>query len=113
MAKKSKIKIDSKKFIEMVKEGHSKKDIMDAFGIKTYTQFDTKYNQAAIEMGLIPALKRTRGTKDGNVVKVRKTGSLTIPKELVSEAGYKENDEFDVKTVKDGFSLKVRKKEKI
>ena len=111
MAKKTIITVDSKKFIEMVKEGHSKKEIMDTFGIKTYTQFDSKYNQAAIEMGLIPALKRTKVKKDESIVKIGKRGSITISKTLVSELGFKENDEFDVKMVKDGIALKFRKGE--
>jgi len=106
MAKKT--KIDNKRFMEMIKEGFSKKGIMKTFGIKTYPQFDSKYNKIAIEMGLIPALKRTKPKKDESVVKIGKRGSITIPKNFVDEFGFKENDEFDIKMAKNGISLKLR-----
>ncbi len=110
MAKKT--KIDNKRFMEMIKEGFSKKEIMKTFGIKTYAQFDSKYNKVAIEMGLIPAPKRTKAKKkDESIIKIGKRGSITIPKNFVEEFGFKENDEFDIKMAKNGISLKLRKED--
>jgi hypothetical protein len=101
--------VDSKKLLKMIKEETPRPDIMKAFGFKTSTQMNNAYMNALIEVGEIPAIVSGRGAAKAttsNEVNVGKRGSLIIPKGLVEELGFVENDRFLVKKTKSGISLK-------
>lgn len=101
--------VDSKKLIKMVKDQTPQPEIMKAFGFKTSTQLKTAYMNALIEQGEVPAIKsgrRTSKAATSNEVNVGKRGSIIVPKGLVAELGYVENDRFLVKKTKTGISLK-------
>lgn len=101
--------IDGKKLIKMVKDEIPQKEIMKSLGFKTSTQLKTAYMNALIEQGKVPAIKSGRGAAQAiisNEVTVGKRGSIIVPKGLVEELGYVENDRFLVKKTKTGISLK-------
>jgi hypothetical protein len=101
--------IDSKKLIKMVKDEMPQPEIMKAFGFKTSTQLKSAYMNALIEEGTVPAIKSGRGAAKATVsneARVGKSGSIIIPKGLVGEMGFVENDRFLVRKTKSGISLK-------
>ena len=102
--------IDSKKLIKMIKDETPRPEIMQAFGFKTSTQLNTAYMNAAVEEGIVPEIKSgRRGAVKKEVTKeakVGKSGSIIIPKGLVEEMGFVENDRFLVRKTKTGISLK-------
>lgn len=101
--------VDSKKLIKMVKNDTPQPEIMKAFGFKTSTQLKNAYMNAAIATGMVPAIKSGRGTAKptiSNEVNVGKRGSIIIPKGLVEELGFVENNRFLVRKTKSGISLK-------
>lgn len=102
-------KINSKKLIKMVKDETPQKEILKAFGFKTSAQLKSAYMNALIEEGAVPAIKSGRGAAKpviSNEVIVGKRGSIIIPKGLVGELGFLENDRFLVRKTKSGISLK-------
>ncbi len=103
-------KIDTKKLIKMVKDETPQPEIMKAFGFKTSVQLKNAYMNALIEAGKVPAIKSgRRGAAKpaiSNEVNVGKRGSVIIPKGLVAELGFVENDRFLVRKTKSGISLK-------
>jgi hypothetical protein len=102
-------KIDFKKLIKMVKAETPQPEIMKAFGFKTSVQLKSAYMNALIEEGTVPAIKSGRGAAKpaiSNEVNVGKRGSIIIPKGLVGELGFVENDKFLVRKTKSGISLK-------
>jgi AbrB family looped-hinge helix DNA binding protein len=107
--KKTRVEYDSKELVEMIKGGANNKDIMDKFGFKTASQIKIAYVNAAMELGMIPKVVDSRAvsTPDKEAT-VNKRGSLIIPKEVVDELGFKENDSFTVKKTKAGISLKFQ-----
>lgn len=102
--------IDSKKLIKMVKDETPRPEIMKAFGFKTSTQLNNAYMKALVDEGAVPAIKggRRGATKKAisNETKVGKSGSIIIPKGLVGEMGFGQNDRFLVRKTKTGISLK-------
>jgi len=101
--------IDAKKLIKMVKDETPQPEIMKAFGFKTSTQLKTAYMTALIEEGAVPAIKSGRNAAkqaNSSEVNVGKRGSIIIPKGLVEELGFVENDRFLVRKTKSGISLK-------
>ena len=101
--------VDGKKLIQAVKAETPQPEIMKAFDFKTSTQLKTAYMNALIEVGEVPAIVSGRGTAKAttsNEVNVGKRGSIIIPKGLVEELGFVENDRFLVKKTKSGISLK-------
>jgi hypothetical protein len=101
--------INSKKLIKMVKDETPQPEIMKAFGFKASTQLKTAYMNALIEEGTVPGIKSGRSAAKpsiSNEVNVGKRGSIIIPKGLVEELGYVENEKFLVKKTKSGISLK-------
>jgi AbrB family looped-hinge helix DNA binding protein len=101
--------VDSKKLIKMVKNETPQPEIMKAFGFKTSVQLKSAYMNALIEAGEVPAITKARGTAKAvttNEVTVGKRGSVIIPKGLVEELGFVENDRFLVRKTKAGISLK-------
>ena len=105
-----KITVDSKKLIKMVQDGTLRSEVMDAFGFKTPTQLNTAYMNALMDEGMVPEIKSGwRGsakTQPSKEVRVGKTGSVIIAKELADEMGFTQNDRFQVKKTKNGISLK-------
>ena len=85
-------------------------EIMKAFGFKTSVQLKNAYMNALIDEGSVPAIKSGRrgAAKKAitNEVNVGKRGSVIIPKGLVAELGFVENDRFLVRKTKSGISLK-------
>ena len=106
---RSKVEYDSKELVDTVRGGASNKEIMEKFGFKSATQVKMAYANAAMELDLIPKItdSRTVSTPDKKVA-VRKSGSLSIPKEIVDELGFKESDSFTIKKTKTGISLKFQ-----
>jgi hypothetical protein len=101
--------VDSKKLIKMVKDETPQPEIMKTFGFKTSVQLKNAYMNALIDEGTVPAIKKGRGAakKDvSNEVNVGKRGSIIVPKGLVEELGFVENDRFLVRKTKAGISLK-------
>jgi len=101
--------IDKKKLIKMIKDEAPQPEIMKAFGFKTSTQLKNAYMNALIEEGTVPAIQsgRQAGKKaPKKEVNVGKRGSIIIPKNIVSELGFSENDIFAVRKTKAGISLK-------
>ena len=102
--------VDSKKLIQMIKQGFPRPEIMEAFGFKTSTQLNTAYMSALIEQGEVPEIVSGRGkatkAKVSNEAKVRKSGSIIIPKGLVEDMRFVQNDKFLVRKTKSGISLK-------
>ena len=94
----------------MVKDGTPRPEIMKAFGFKTSAQLNTAYMNAAMDEGMVPEIKSgKRGAAQTAVskeVQVGKTGSIIIPKGLVEDMGFVQNDKFHVKKTKTGISLK-------
>ena len=81
----------------MIKDETPQPEIMRAFGFKTSTQLKAAYMNALVDKGAVPAIKSGRGTAKptiSNEVNVGKRGSLIIPKGLVEELGFVENDRF-------------------
>ena len=102
--------VDSKKLIKMVKDDTPQAEIMQAFGFKTSTQVKTAYMNALVEEGIVPAIKTGRGGAAKKEVakeaKVGKSGSIIIPKGVVEDMGFVQNDRFLVRKTKTGISLK-------
>jgi hypothetical protein len=102
-------KIDAKKLIKMVKDETPQPEIMKTFGFKNSVQLKNAYMNALIEAGTVPAIKSGRKTAKptvSNEVSVGKRGSIILPKGLVGELGFVENDKFLVRKTKSGISLK-------
>lgn len=107
--KKSKVQYDSKKLVEMIKSGASNKEIMSKFGFKNSSQIKIAYVNAAMELGMIPKVIDSRAvSKSDKEATVNKRGSLIIPKEIIDEFGFKENDSFLIKKTKAGISLRFQ-----
>ena len=107
--KKPAVEYIPKELLEMIKNGANNKEIMDKYGFKSATQIKNAYLSSAIELGIIPKIadSRTVSTPDKKAT-INKRGSLIIPKEIVDELGFKENDSFTVKKTKAGISLKFQ-----
>ncbi len=102
-------KVDAKKLIKMVKDETPQPEIMKAFGFKTSVQLKNSYMNALIEQGSVAPIKKGRGAAKktiSNEVNVGKRGSIIVPKGLVEELGFVENDTFLVRKTKAGISLK-------
>ena len=101
--------VNSKKLIKMINDETPQPEIMKAFGFKTSTQLKTAYMNALVEEGSVAGIKSGRGKAKpviSNEVNVGKRGSIIIPKGLVEELGFVENDRFLVRKTKSGISLK-------
>jgi hypothetical protein len=101
--------VNTKKLIKMINDEIPQPEIMKTFGFKTSTQLKNAYMNALIEEGAVPAIKSGRGGAKptvSNEVNVGKRGSIIIPKGLVGELGFIENDRFLVRKTKSGISLK-------
>ena len=101
--------IDKKKLVKMIKDETPQPEIMSAFGFKTSTQLRNAYMNALIEEGAVAPIKSGRKSSKPAAKKeinVGKTGSLIIPKGIVSEMGFTQNDTFSVRKTKAGISLK-------
>jgi hypothetical protein len=94
----------------MIKNETPRPEIMKAFGFKTSTQLNTAYMNAVMSAGMVPEIKSGRrgaAKKEvSNEIEVRKTGSLVIPKALMEDLGFVQNDKFLVRKTKSGISLK-------
>ena len=102
-------KIDAKKLIKMVTDETPQPEIIKAFGFKTSLQLKNAYMNALIEEGSVAPIKKGRGAAKkvvSNEVNVGKRGSIIVPKGLVEELGFVENDTFLVRKTKAGISLK-------
>ena len=101
--------VNSKKLIKMINDETPQPEIMKTFGFKTSTQLKTAYMNALVAEGAVAGIKSGRGKAKpviSNEVNVGKRGSIIIPKGLVEELGFVENDRFLVRKTKSGISLK-------
>ena len=104
-----KTKVDAKKLIKMVKDETPQPEIMKTFGFKTSVQLKNAYMNALIDEGSVAPIKKGRGAAKkavSNETSVGKRGSIIVPKGLVEEMGFVENDRFLVRKTKAGISLK-------
>ena len=92
-------KVDSSKVIEAVKAGRLSKNVMNDYGLDKNPEDGKKRGR-----------RRGRGqaveTRDYGDVLVSKRGSLSLPKTLIEELGFKEDDTFVVRRTKAGMILK-------
>ena len=101
--------VNAKKLIKMINDETPQLKIMKAFGFKTSTQLKAAYMNALVAEGAVAGIKSGRGKANptiSNEVNVGKRGSIIIPKGLVAELGFVENDKFLVRKTKSGISLK-------
>ncbi len=77
--------IDNKKLLKMISDGVSKKNILEHFGFNTSYQLKVGYLNALMEVGKVPEIKSSRAKKVAEKirVKVKKRGSLIIPKKII------------------------------
>ena len=103
-------KIDSKKLIQMVKDGKIQKELLDKFGFNTSTQLKVAYANALMDEGQAAEIKTgskaKAPAKAKNEIKVNKRGSLIVPGPMVQASGYKQGDAFQIMKTKAGISLK-------
>ncbi len=103
-------KIDSKKLIQMVKDGTVQKEILEKFGFNTSTQLKVAYANALMGEGQAAEIQTgTKGkapAKAKNEIKVNKRGSLIVPGPMVQALGYKQGGAFQIMKTKAGISLK-------
>ncbi len=111
MAKKK--EIDLKALINAVESGSPRKEIMNQFGFTSPVQVNTYYLDALIDTGrakdILGRKPKAGQEKDQSIIKVTKRGSISVPKELIKEMGYKEGDFFVVNKTKAGIILKSQK----
>ena len=101
--------VNSKKLIKMINDEKPQPEIMKAFRFKTSTQLKTAYMNALVAEGAVAGIKSGRGKAKptiSNEVTVGKRGSVILPKNLVEDLGFVENDRFLVRKTKAGISLK-------
>lgn len=93
-------KIDASKVFEAVESGKLSKDVMDSFGLE-------KPGAPAKSRG-----RRRRKDEETELdvifgdITVTKRGSLVLPKEMVEQLGYGEDDVFIARKTKAGIILK-------
>ncbi len=111
MAKKK--EVDLKALIKAVESGLPRKEIMNQFGFSSPVQVNTYYLDALIDTGRAKGISgrepKAGQEKDRSTVKVTKRGSISVPKELIEEMGYKEGDSFIVIKTRAGLVLKTQK----
>ncbi|MBU0515201.1 MAG: hypothetical protein KJ621_10565 [Proteobacteria bacterium] len=104
------IAVDSKQLLKDLEKKVPQDQLMKKYRFKTSTQLKTAIANATMAAGLIPELVGGRaGRKAKEVskkVKVNSRGSLIIPKQLISLAGLKVGQSFEVRKSKAGLSLK-------
>jgi len=104
------IKVDNKKLFNLVKNGTPQKEIMKQFGFSNSSQLKVAYANALMEEGKAPEIKVSRAVKKKKAasreVKVSKRGSVSIPKNIIADLGFKQGDAFTVRKTKAGISLK-------
>jgi hypothetical protein len=101
-------KVDAEKLLKMIESGAPRKEIMEKLNINTSSQLNSLYLDALVEGGKVRDIVSSRGKarRGGNEITVNKRGSLIIPKDLVSDMGFSEEDLFTVRKTKSGVSLK-------
>jgi hypothetical protein len=104
MAKKKASKkgpFDAKKFLKMASEKVAPEEFEKAFGFKTKAQIDAAHYKSLVQTGQIEAAvvgKRAGRTASVDTTKIGKSGKISLTKEMVTGFGFKEGDEFKVKT---------------
>jgi len=102
--------IDPKALIKAVESGTPRREIMRQFGFKSPVQVNTYYLDALIDAGKAKQIK-SRQPKAANVekiVKVSKRGSISVPKQMLTEMGFKIGDSFKVNKTRAGLILKIQ-----
>ena len=92
---------DAKKFLKMASEKATPAEFEKVFGYKTKAQIDKAHYKALVEIGQIqPAVvgKRAGRKASADTTKIGKSGKISLSKEMVAGFGFKEGDEFKVKT---------------
>lgn len=92
---------DAKKFLKMASEKAAPEEFEKAFGFKTKAQIDAAHYKSLVQTGQIEAAvvgKRAGRTASVDTTKIGKSGKISLTKEMVTGFGFKEGDEFKVKT---------------
>ena len=100
--------VDSKALLKRIESGVPAAKIMKEFGITSSVSLKGHYLQALMDEGKVPKLASGRSKKEttsNRDAMVTKRGSLIIPKEVISELGFEEGDEFYVRQTAAGISL--------
>jgi hypothetical protein len=104
MAKKKTSKkgpFDANKILKMASEKATPEEFEKAFGYKTKAQIYAAHYKAMVETGQIEAAvvgKRVRRTASVDTTKIGKSGKISLTKEMITGFGFKQGDEFTVKT---------------
>ncbi len=102
--------IHLKALVDAVESGVPRREIMKRFGFKSPTQVTAYYLDGLVEAGRAkPVMSRQpKAARATNAVKVSKRGSISVPKEMLKEMGFKEGDSFEVSKTKAGLVLKTQ-----
>jgi AbrB family looped-hinge helix DNA binding protein len=100
-------KVDAKALIKAVESGTTRTEIMAQFGFSNRSQVSTRYLDALVEAGRAKGItsRQPKAASAGNTVKITKRGSISVPKEMVAEMGFKEGDSFTVRKTRAGLIL--------
>jgi len=97
-----------KALVDAVESGVPRREIMERFGFSNPAQVTAYYLGGLIEAGRAKPIVGRQPKAAGVVktVKVSKRGSISVPKEMLTEMGFKEGDSFTVSKTKAGLILK-------
>ncbi len=101
--------VDLDKLLKAIESEVPAKEIMSKFDIKTSGQLKALYLDALVARGQAAAIPGRSGKAADAAredITVNKRGSLIVPKEVVTEMGFKVGDLFSVRRTKAGVSLK-------
>lgn len=106
MARPKKRLVQHNSLVQAIEMATPKNEIMEKFGIKTYSQFKLAYIDALLALGMVTAPYQPPKSKPVNkTVSVNARGSLTIPKALVAELDLDLEATFEVEKSVDGISI--------
>jgi len=102
--------IHLKALVDAVESGVPRREIMKRFRFKSPAQVTAYYLDGLVEIGRAkPVMSRQpKAAKATNTVKISKQGSISVPKEMLEEMGFKEGDSFTVGKTRAGLFLKVQ-----
>jgi len=103
-----KMDVHLKALVDAVESGVPRREIMKRFGFNSPTQITAYYLEGLIEVGRAKRImgRKKKAAETSNTVKVSKRGSISVPKEILKEMGFKEGDSFQVSKTKAGLNLK-------
>lgn len=97
-----------KALVDAVESGVPRHEIMERFKFNSPAQVSAYYLDGLVEMGRAKAIagRWPKTDRKAKTVKVTQRGSISIPKEMIQEMGYKKGDSFRISKTKAGVILK-------